>query len=93
MYVSIGLFVVCYSTGCSTDCRDKVFLMYLPMAREMLSDLVSASHPDEPQIDDAPLIRLRSLPLYILVKLDRTKASILPGLDSGVVPIEPRTTH
>ena len=48
--------------------------------------------PNEPDLTDDAVVRLKYLPIYILVKLDRTKASRLPGLDIGVIPIEPRTT-
>jgi hypothetical protein len=46
-------------------------------------------HPNEPPLPSTPIIHLRHLPTFILVKLDRTKASQLPGLDPGVIPVEP----
>ncbi|HEV7737986.1 MAG TPA: hypothetical protein VGO47_11520 [Chlamydiales bacterium] len=47
-------------------------------------------HPDEPINDHSkPIVHLQYLPLYILVKLDRTRASKLAGLEEGVIPIEP----
>lgn len=46
--------------------------------------------PNEHPIDNAaPIVRLTQLPAYILVKLDRTRANILPGLPEGVIPIVP----
>ena len=48
--------------------------------------------PNEPALTDDTIVHLKYLPIYILVKLDRTKASRLPGLETGVIPIEPRTT-
>jgi hypothetical protein len=48
--------------------------------------------PDEPPLADGAVVHLQHLPLYILVKLDRTKASQLASLENGVVPIEPRST-
>lgn len=36
-----------------------------------------------------PLVWLQYMPAYILVKLDRTRATRLPGLDEQVIPIEP----
>ena len=47
-------------------------------------------HPEEPPLGDHPVVHLKHLPLYILVKLDRTKALRLQGLESGVIPVEPR---
>ena len=49
-------------------------------------------HPEEPPLNDGPIVHLTHLPIYVLVKLDRTRASCLPGLDDRVVPIEPRAT-
>ncbi|KAJ6622669.1 hypothetical protein B0H10DRAFT_2340322 [Mycena sp. CBHHK59/15] len=48
--------------------------------------------PDEPPVGDAPIVRLQKMPAYILVKLTRTRARQLPGLDKLVIPIEPTTT-
>src|SRR5882762_11166935 len=44
-------------------------------------------HPEE--LHDAPITRLKHLPLCILVKLDRSRVPRLSGLGDGVVPIEP----
>jgi len=38
-------------------------------------------HPDKPPIGDEPIITLQHLPSYILVKMDRTRATQLEGLD------------
>lgn len=46
-------------------------------------------HADEPPI--APIngvVRLKYLPSYVLVKLDRTRTSPLPGLDPSIIPVE-----
>ncbi|KAF7971479.1 hypothetical protein HWV62_20998 [Athelia sp. TMB] len=48
-------------------------------------------HPDEPDIADESIVHLKYVPSYILVKLDRTRASRLEGLDESVIPVEPRT--
>lgn len=45
-------------------------------------------HPDEPAIDDKSLVTLKYLPAYILVKLNRTRASQLQGLEDSVIPVE-----
>lgn len=46
-------------------------------------------HPDEPPLPDMSIVRLKFLPICILVKMDRTRAQTLPGLDPGVIPIQP----
>lgn len=43
----------------------------------------------EPPPDNTPIVRLRYLPSYVLVKLDRTRTSRLQGLQEGVIPITP----
>ena len=49
-------------------------------------------HPDEPPIANLPVIHLRYVPMYILVKLTRTRATALEGLQDNVIPIEPAIT-
>jgi hypothetical protein len=56
-------------------------------ARGEIVDIIL--HPDEPPIDDSPIVHLRCMPLYILVKLTRTRATPLDGLQVNVIPIEP----
>ncbi|EUC56046.1 ATP-dependent DNA helicase PIF1, putative [Rhizoctonia solani AG-3 Rhs1AP] len=47
-------------------------------------------HPDEPAFDpNLPVVQLKLLPLFVLVKMARTRAVALRGLEPGVVPIEP----
>jgi hypothetical protein len=48
-------------------------------------------HPDEPPIGNEPIIWLKYLPAYILVKLTCTQASRLEGLDEAV-PVEVAST-
>jgi hypothetical protein len=48
-------------------------------------------NPKEPPINNDSIIHLVKMPLYIMVKLTRTRASQLEGLDECVVPIEPLT--
>ena len=50
-------------------------------------------HQHEPPVLEDSIIHLQHLPAYILVHLDKTKASRLPGLDQGVVPVEPRIVN
>ena len=45
-------------------------------------------HPDEPPLGDEPIVHLKYLPSYILVKLSRTRGSKLEGLDDAVIPVE-----
>jgi hypothetical protein len=50
-------------------------------------------HPDEPSIGESDcVISLKFLPTYILVKLTRTRACRLEGLEEGVIPVEPIAT-
>lgn len=46
-------------------------------------------HPDDTIDAGASSVRLRHLPLCILVKLERTRAAQLPGLPEGVLPLVP----
>lgn len=56
-------------------------------ARGEVADIILNS--DEPPFDPlAPIVRLKYAPLCVLVKVARTKADQLDGLDAGVIPIE-----
>jgi hypothetical protein len=46
--------------------------------------------PNEPPIRDGAIVELKYLPAYVLVKLERTWASRLEGLDDSVIPVKPR---
>ena len=50
-------------------------------------------HPDEPTVSKATsqYVELQHLLLYILVELQRTRATQLTGLEECVIPIKPRT--
>jgi hypothetical protein len=50
--------------------------------------------PDEPPFGDTgePIVDLQKMPAYTLVKLARTRATRLEGLDEHVIPIEPAQT-
>ena len=56
-------------------------------ARGIITDVVL--NPEEPPLDDASIVTLKYLPQCILVKLNRTRAARLYGLDDGVIPILP----
>ena len=56
-------------------------------ARGQIVDIVL--HPDEPDVTGQPIVKLKHLPSYILVKLERTRATPLEGLEGSVIPIEP----
>jgi hypothetical protein len=58
-------------------------------ARGEIVDIIL--HPDEPVITNQPIVNLVHMPLYILVKLTRTRATKLEGLDEAVIPVEPAT--
>ena len=49
-------------------------------ARGEIKDIIL--HPDEPPIPNEPIVKLKYLPAYLLVRLERTRASRLDGLDS-----------
>ena len=55
-------------------------------ARGMIIKIVL--HPEEEVSTDQEVV-LKHTPLYVLVKLDRTRAARLPGLEENVLPIEP----
>lgn len=60
-------------------------------ARGEIVDIIL--HPDEPPISDSdPVVYLQYVPAYILVKLSRTRASRLAGLEDAVIPVEVATT-
>ncbi|THG92702.1 hypothetical protein EW026_g8293 [Hermanssonia centrifuga] len=46
-------------------------------------------HEDEPPLSQEPIVVLKYLPVYVLVKMARTRASKLNGLEEGVIPVEP----
>jgi hypothetical protein len=56
-------------------------------ARGEIVDIIL--HPDEPPIGDGPICELKYLPSYILVRLSRTRATKLEGLEEAVIPVEP----
>ena len=49
--------------------------------------------PDEPPIGNDPIVTLKRLPAYILVKMARTRATQLEGLDEGVIPVQVATCN
>lgn len=44
-------------------------------------------HPEEPAMGQEGVVHLRHLPLCVLVRLERTRATQLPGLEPGVIPV------
>jgi len=56
-------------------------------ARGVITDIIL--DPDEPPLEDGSIVTLRHLPRCVLVKLNRTRAARLEGLDDGVIPIFP----
>ncbi len=48
--------------------------------------------PDESAVGTDGVVHLKYLPVYVLVRMERTRVSQLPGLDPGVIPVEPMTT-
>ncbi len=60
-------------------------------ARGEVVDIVL--HPDEEVIGPSSVVHLKYLPSYVLVKMLRTRASQLQGLDDHVIPVEPAQCH
>ncbi len=60
-------------------------------ARGTITDIAFDRREDLDQ--GASIQRLRFLPKYILVRMDRTKACKLSGLPDNVIPIEPMSTR
>ncbi|KAI5982484.1 hypothetical protein EDD15DRAFT_2323632 [Pisolithus albus] len=59
-------------------------------ARGTISGIIC--HPEETaNIEENDTVTLAHLPLYVLVKMDRTRTSKLTDLDESVIPIEPAT--
>ena len=56
-------------------------------ARGTLVDIIR--HPDTEESSEDGVIHLSAPPAYLLVRLDRTRASKLKDLPAGIVPIEP----
>lgn len=56
-------------------------------ARGTIIDIVL--DPREPPLDDEEVVHLHYLPVYILVKMDKTRASQLEGLEPNIVPLQP----
>lgn len=45
-------------------------------------------NPEEPPLEGGSVVTLKHLPECVLVKLSRTRAAALPGLEEGVIPIQ-----
>ena len=60
-------------------------------ARGEIVDIIL--HPNEPTLEDGPVVKLKYLPSYVLVKLMHTRASRLEGLDEGIIPVEVATQN
>ena len=60
-------------------------------ARGEIVDIIL--HPDEPPLGDDSIVKLKHLPSYILIKMQRTHASQLDGLDEGIIPVEVTTRN
>jgi len=54
-------------------------------ARGKIVDIIL--HLDKPPVGNEP-VKLKYLPSYILVKLDRTRATQLDRLEEGIIPVE-----
>jgi hypothetical protein len=56
-------------------------------ARGVIVDILLSRY--EPPLEDGSTVTLRFVPECVLVKLDRTRATALPHLQEGVIPIQP----
>ncbi|KAG6806254.1 hypothetical protein H0H92_012056, partial [Tricholoma furcatifolium] len=56
-------------------------------ARGEIVDIIL--HPEESTISNDNIVELTHIPAYILVKLSRTHATKLEGLEPSVIPVEP----
>ena len=48
---------------------------------------------DEPPVGDSPIVKLKHLPAYILVKLSRTRATKLDSLEDCIIPVQSTATN
>jgi hypothetical protein len=55
-------------------------------ARGEIVDIIL--HPDEPALGNEPIMKLTKLPAYILIKMERTRATTLEGLEENVIPVD-----
>ncbi|KIM58155.1 hypothetical protein SCLCIDRAFT_128970 [Scleroderma citrinum Foug A] len=55
-------------------------------ARGMIADIIL--HPNEEYSKQEKEIVLKYVPLYLLIKLKRTRATLLKGLEETVIPVE-----
>lgn len=55
-------------------------------ARGVVADIMLS--PDEPPLEEGPVVTLKHPPECVLVKLSRTRAAALPNLEDGVIPIQ-----
>lgn len=60
-------------------------------ARGIIAEIIL--NPDEPPLGEGSVITLKHLPECVLVKLSRTRAAALPGLEEGVLPIQRISTR
>lgn len=54
-------------------------------ARGEIVDIILDS--DEPPISNEPVITLKCLPAYILIKMAHTRVTQLEGLEEGIIPL------
>ena len=78
--------VVLFFWWLQTVCQLIILICSLTGARGAIVDIIL--HSDKPPVGDQPIIKLKCLPAYILVKLMRTRAMKLDGLQEGVIPVK-----
>ena len=60
-------------------------------ARGEIVDIIL--HPDEPPLSSEPIVTLKHLPSYVLIKMQRTRVMQLDGLSEGIIPVEVATCN
>lgn len=57
-------------------------------ARGEIVDIILDAE-EEIDVGEGGVVHLKKMPAYVLVKMERTRAKQLPGLEEGVIPLEP----
>jgi hypothetical protein len=67
--------------------------MKVLVINNIATDLDIILHAEEPPVAMEAIVHLKKMPICIMVKLTRTRASHLDGLEESVVPVEPLTSR
>jgi hypothetical protein len=76
----------CHRKGCGTMLRQT---WTLPMMLEPRVEIIEiVLHAVEPPPGDGPVVHLKHVPAYVLVKLTHTRAKRLSGFRGCIIPVE-----